>query len=166
MGSWDRKRRARRVICVVTLWACIATGAFNAFICAALPAIGMGHALLETCVHALPVVFACGIASVLLVIRPTGHRGTVLRIVTSTICVAATLFAIPMYEEESILCIAPAIAAGVIWLTPGPIPGYLCTSCGYALRHLPTSTCPECGKAMSDAPAFVQSASPADSERT
>lgn len=41
----------------------------------------------------------------------------------------------------------------------------ICFFCGYDLSGLSTALCPECGKAISEAPAFIQPSSPRDSER-
>lgn len=42
----------------------------------------------------------------------------------------------------------------------------VCFFCGYDLSGLSAAVCPECGKAMSDAPVLVQSSTPRESERT
>lgn len=146
-GGW---RVHRRIICTITAAGCAGTCAFMAFL--SWIAFQADWSLSEAYAMAFrtgSLAVACASAFVLCFMRLGSKADAWLRSLVCVLCLGSIMFALTPWQnfghQDWWLLIVPLIASGVIWLTPGPIPSHLCTSCGYDTRNLPTSTCPECG---------------------
>ncbi len=147
-----RTRLAKRIACAITLATCVAMAAFASFYVLISFQVDWerGQAIRVATCSAIAAL-ASAAAVPFLTRRFNAWWDYAARVSVTLLCLAALVANIVVWgaPDGLIFGVAPTIASGMIWLTPGPLPPFYCTRCRYDLRGLPESddvaTCPECG---------------------